>query len=144
MKTRASRPEDCERLFEIWHGAVLATHHFLAFEDFAFFSGLVRDQYLPNAALTVACDEQDSPIGFVGMTGCKVDALFVAPERHGEGVGRALIESTEPGCPRLSVDVNEQNEGALRFYERVGFRRIGRSPLDASGRPYPILHLARP
>jgi putative acetyltransferase len=28
------------------------------------------------------------------------------------------------------------------FYERLGFKRIGRSPLDDAGRPYPLLHLA--
>lgn len=40
------------------------------------------------------------------------------------------------------VDVNEQNEQALGFYEHHGFKTIGRSELDASGKPYPILHMA--
>jgi putative acetyltransferase len=40
--------------------------------------------------------------------------------------------------------VNEQNEGACAFYRKLGFRQVGRSELDDSGRPFPILHLARP
>ena len=37
MRIRAARPQDRERLYEIWHEAVLATHHFLSEEDRAFF-----------------------------------------------------------------------------------------------------------
>lgn len=43
----------------------------------------------------------------------------------------------------LSVDVNEQNEAALRFYEALGFAVVGRSPTDGAGRPFPLLHLKR-
>jgi putative acetyltransferase len=43
----------------------------------------------------------------------------------------------------LTVDVNEQNEPARRFYEALGFVAAGRSPLDDNGLPYPILHLRR-
>jgi putative acetyltransferase len=130
-------------LFDIWHSAVLHTHHFLSADDREHFALLVHDQYLPSVPLTVAVDEHDRPLAFMGMTGCKIDALFVAPERHGEGIGRALVDEAARICATLEVDVNEQNEAALRFYERLGFRRIGRSALDPSGRPYPILHLER-
>ena len=40
------------------------------------------------------------------------------------------------------VDVNEQNPQALGFYQHYGFEVIDRSPLDGSGKPYPILHMA--
>jgi putative acetyltransferase len=43
----------------------------------------------------------------------------------------------------LAVDVNEQNEAALRFYMMLGFSVGARSPLDAGGRPFPILHMKR-
>ena len=39
------------------------------------------------------------------------------------------------------VDVNEQNEQAYGFYRHLGFKVIGRDATDASGEPYPILHL---
>ncbi len=143
MRIRASRPEDADCLFEIWRGAAVATHHFLAPADFSFFADLVRDSYLPSAALTVATDETDHLIGFIGMTDNKIDALFVAPEKMDRGVGRRLIAEAGAGHCRLLVDVNEQNEAAVAFYRRLGFRCVGRSELDETGRPYPILHLAR-
>jgi putative acetyltransferase len=43
----------------------------------------------------------------------------------------------------LTVDVNEQNVAARGFYEALGFAVVGRSPMDDTGRPYPILHMRR-
>jgi putative acetyltransferase len=43
----------------------------------------------------------------------------------------------------LAVDVNEQNEAALGFYEALGFSVVGRSPTDEAGRPFPVLHMKR-
>jgi putative acetyltransferase len=41
----------------------------------------------------------------------------------------------------LTVDVNEQNAAARRFYEACGFVVEGRSELDEQGRPYPLLRM---
>jgi putative acetyltransferase len=43
----------------------------------------------------------------------------------------------------VSVDVNEENAAARSFYEALGFVLVGRSPLDDTGRPHPLLHLRR-
>ena len=45
---------------------------------------------------------------------------------------------------RLTVDVNEQNRTALKFYQALGFVRVGRSATDDTGRPFPLLHLSQP
>ena len=42
------------------------------------------------------------------------------------------------------MDVNEQNDVAIAFYERMGFKQIGHSELDATGRPFPIVHMELP
>jgi putative acetyltransferase len=141
VSIRAKTHADVPALFDIWRRAVIATHHFLSAADFAEIEALVRDIYLPAAELWVAADESAPPVGFIGLSGAHIDALFVAPNAHGRGVGRRLVEHAR-GMPRpLSVDVNEQNEGALAFYRRLGFRVSGRSPTDDQGRPYPLLHL---
>jgi putative acetyltransferase len=44
----------------------------------------------------------------------------------------------------LTVDVNEQNPAACRFYEACGFVVEGRSELDSTGRPFPLLHMRLP
>ena len=141
VRIRPSRAEDVPRLFEIWRDAVAATHGFLSDEDRDFFTAIVRDQYLPATPFIVAVDKADRPIAFLGMTGARIDSLFVAPGQHGRGIGRRLIDHARGLHPQLSVDVNEQNRGAVAFYERMGFRRVGRSETDDSGHPYPLLHL---
>ena len=139
---RKARSDDRDALFAIWESAVRATHHFLSEEDCQFFAAMVCDEYLPTACLWCAVDADDRPIGFLGMTGNRIDTLFVAANNHGAGIGSALIVHARRDAPHLLVDVNEQNEGAVAFYRHMGFRPVGRSPLDDSGRPYPILHMA--
>jgi putative acetyltransferase len=140
-RIRASRANDVPRLFEIWQGAVAATHDFVSREAKAEIAGIVREQYLPNAPLWVIVEEAGRPLGFMGMTGATMDSLFIDPAHHGRGLGRAMVEHARALAPELSVDVNEQNQGAVAFYRRLGFREVGRSPTDDSGRPYPLLHL---
>ena len=85
------------------------------------------------------------PVGWMGLAGSKIEALFLAPEARGQGGGRRLVErAQELKGGQLTVDVNEQNPAARGFYERLGFVVIGRSELDGTGRPFPLLHLRRP
>jgi putative acetyltransferase len=140
---RLSKPSDLPFLFDIWHAAARATHTFLSEEDIAFYAQQVRDVYLPSCPFWIAVGENDEPKGFLGMTGSKIDSLFVHPDHHGQGIGRALIDHVASISKSLTVDVNEQNEGACAFYRKLGFHPVGRSELDDSGRPFPILHLAR-
>ncbi|HEX8703055.1 MAG TPA: acetyltransferase [Myxococcaceae bacterium] len=137
---RSSTLADVDAMFRVWHDAVRATHHFLTEEDIAFYATMVREQYLPSAALTVAVDG-GQVVGFLGVTGAKLDALFIDPAVHGRGIGRQMVEFARAGHDLMDVDVNEANHSACAFYERMGFVRIGRSPLDEQGRPMPLLHL---
>ncbi|WP_267461661.1 GNAT family N-acetyltransferase [Klebsiella pneumoniae] len=40
-----------------------------------------------------------------------------------------------------TTNVNEQNEQAVGFYQKMGFRVTGRSETDDLGQPYPLLNL---
>lgn len=141
MIIRRSKPSDADALFRVWERAVDATHHFLTASDRQEIARLVREDYLPAASLLVAEDDDGRPIGFLGLSERHIDSLFVDPAVHGRGVGRALIAHVRGDSEGLTVDVNEQNEGAVGFYERLGFRTVGRSALDDGGRPYPLLHM---
>lgn len=140
---RPSIPNDAITVHEVWARSVKATHDFLTPQDFEEISEIVRTQYAPVASLLLA-ELDDRIVGFMGMTDLSVDGLFIDPDHHGRGIGRAFIaEARKAGGP-LTVDVNEQNTGALAFYERMGFEFVSRSEVDDEGRPYPLLHLAEP
>lgn len=132
--TDADRP----RLLAIWQAAIDATHDFLSPAHRREIEGMVASEYIPHAAFLVA-EEDGRVVAFLDATGSHVDSLFVDPPSHGRGVGRALMARVNAA----SVDVNEQNPGALGFYRALGFAVAGRSATDEGGRPYPILHLHR-
>lgn len=71
-----------------------------------------------------------------------MEVLFVDPAFHGQGIGAALLRHGLSLHPAMTTDVNEQNDQAIGFYERMGFRRTGRSPRDRQGRPYLLIHLS--
>ncbi|HUD91203.1 MAG TPA: acetyltransferase [Sphingobium sp.] len=137
---RPSRPDEGARIIEIWRGAVDATHHFLTAEDRLAIDEMVCG-FLPHAPLWLAVDENDYPLAFMLIDDGHMEALFVDPARRGTGIGAALVRHGLTRHPKMTTDVNEQNDQAVRFYERMGFRRAGRSPIDGQGRPYPLIHL---
>ena len=70
-----------------------------------------------------------------------IDSMFLAPEFMARGVGRQMLRLAQSQWADLTVDVNEQNEAATRFYEACGFVVTGRSEQDEQGRPFPLLHM---
>ena len=141
INIRRSRHDEGKKLIAIWCRSVDATHDFLSKEYRIELEKLVRS-FLPEAPLWVAADEQEEPVAFMLLTGDHMDALFVDPEARGCGVGKLLIEHALSLAPTLTTNVNEQNEQAVGFYKKLGFRVTGRAELDELGRPYPLLHLA--
>ena len=139
-KIRPSRSSDASEVLAIWRRAVDATHDFLTPEDRAAIDMEVQE-LLPRLPLWVAVDENDRPIGFISLSDLSLDALFIDPLKHGTGIGRSLVEFALRSNSYLMTDVNEQNEQALAFYKRLGFKEVGRSPIDGQGRPYPLIHM---
>jgi ribosomal protein S18 acetylase RimI-like enzyme len=68
-----------------------------------------------------------------------INILAAYPEYRGLGLGTSLLEAahmlaSEAGCNELSLEVFEQNDGAVRLYERHGYREIARLPAV----PHPV------
>lgn len=140
---RLSSVRDLDRMHEVWHASVVATHDFVSESDLGDICVQVRNDYLPNRPLLVAVDSQDRVVGFMGMNGHELESLFIAPTCHGRGLGRAFIDQASAKSPDLEVGVNAQNRQAVAFYEAVGFTAYTTSPTDDDGRPYPILRMRR-
>lgn len=137
--------KDYPEILTVWEASVRATHHFLAEEDLLFYKVAIRDTYLPSGMLRLFCIREDNGdmSGFTGLSNDAIEMLFIRPDLRGTGIGKALLRYAVMEQQMTKVDVNEQNGQALGFYEHEGFHITGRSELDASGKPYPILHLSR-
>src|SRR5262245_7113497 len=141
MTIRQAVPDDRDALLDIWLRSVRATHAFLTEADIQALLPEVRDAALPALELWVLCSDDGTPVGFLGLGGAHVEAMFIAPEWSRRGGGRMLLDHARRLKGALTVDVNEQNPGAVRFYEACGFVVVGRSEVDSGGRPFPLLHM---
>ena len=144
-RIRPARQDERGLLLELWERSVRGTHGFLHNRDLEFLRPLVRELLSSDAMdIWVLADGDDVPIGFLGLDGDDISALFLEPCYRRQGGGRQLVEHAQAlRGGALTVDVNEQNISARRFYEALGFVQVGRSAVDDHGLLYPVLHLRR-
>jgi len=76
------------------------------------------------------------PVGCVGMRAfpgepgaCEMKRMYVAPERHGAGIGRALVQALLEGARsrgyrRMLLDTGPLQAAAIGLYEACGFVRV--------------------
>ena len=89
----------------------------------------------------------DSAGGVVGTIACVVidgneghlRGMAVLPEWQGRGIAEKLLQAAEEelaarGCVRITLDTTEPLLRAVRFYEKHGYRRSGRTT-DFFGMP---------
>jgi len=139
---RAATSEDHPRIVRVWRASVEATHDFLTPEDVAGYETHVT-AYLPQMQEVLVATDGSEIQGFIAHGDGHIEMLFVHPSAHRRGVGTALVDHVGARFPHLHVSVNEENPGALRFYQTRGFTVVGRSETDGEGQPHPLLHLER-
>ncbi len=125
----------------VWEASVRATHDFLKEEDIEYFKPLILNTYLDAVELRCIRNDTKKIVGFVGVTEQNLEMLFIHPDYRGQKIGTSLLDYSIEHLNVRKVDVNEQNEQAVGFYKHYGFEVISRSELDASGKPYPTLHM---
>lgn len=126
---------------EVWEASVRATHHFLKEEDIQYFKPLILNEYLNAVDLRCIRNNEQHIVGFIGVAERNIEMLFIHPNTRGKGIGKFLTQYAIKELNSNKVDVNEDNEQAVGFYKSMGFKIIGRSELDGTGKPYPILHM---
>lgn len=104
---RPSRPDEGERIIEIWREAVDATHHFLSSEDRIAIEREVGS-FLPQAPLWLVVDQDDCPLAFMFIDDGHMEALFVEPSSHGQGIGAALVRHCLTLHPSMTTDVTSK------------------------------------
>ena len=102
------------------------------------YCGLLQN---PDTPILVAQNEQGEVLGYAMLqvkaiddghpvllprTFLYIDDLCVEESLRGAGIGAALVQAVralahERGIEKIELNVWECNEGAMRFYERLGF-----------------------
>lgn len=132
--------ETYAEIVEIWELSVRATHDFLSEEDIQYYKKQIKEHYLDAVDLYIV-KKENQVLGFMGVVDDGIEMLFLNPDFRGKGLGKLFVQYALSQLGVSRVDVNEQNEQALLFYQKMGFSVKGRSALDGEGKPYPILHL---
>ena len=89
-------------------------------------------------------------IGSLGRVEYSVSNVAVYPGHRGRGIGGILLaraeqEASRAGCYSLVLDVETDNEGAIRLYERLGFAtRTRTAPLVLDGRAFSFHRMGKP
>lgn len=138
---RLATVSDYPRIMEIWESAVKATHDFLSDEDFNYFKEVIPRDYLPHLDVFLILDNKEAK-GFASVSEGNLEMLFIHNDSRGKGYGKKLYQFMKGETGLTKVDVNEQNPQAIGFYEKMGFKKTGRSEKDGSGKNYPIIHMS--
>lgn len=134
-------PEDYPQIVAVWEASVRATHNFVSDADIEFFRPIVQNALPEIKQIVCLRDAAGLVVGFVAVENQKIEMLFISPEVRGQGGGKNLLNYAVNVFGATELDVNEQNHQAVGFYLHMGFEVIGRSELDGTGKPYPLLHM---
>jgi putative acetyltransferase len=131
FRIRRAVPADHDAIRDIWLRAVRVPHEFRG-----------RGSVLSSFELWVLCPRWSGPVGFMGLSGASVEALFIAPEWIGLGGGSRLLNHARAMKGRLRVELSERNPGAARFYLACGFEVVDRFDMDGDGGgPSPMVRM---
>lgn len=132
-----------EQLLGVWESSVKATHLFLSENEIESIKKYVPQALNEIPHLIIVENENQVPLGFMGIVEQHLEMLFISHEERGKGLGKELPQY---GIEKYSINdlaVNEQNPLAKGFYEHIGFKVYKRTDNDEQGNPYPLLYMSR-
>ena len=130
---RWATPDDLNRIAEI-EVFNYRLKFYPIFQDDGFYFGELQ---VPNVARRYADSLEDIQVwddgvvkGFILVRDSEVKKLFVEPVLQGQGIGARLLEYAVEHMGAKTLWALEKNEGAIRFYQRHGFRLTGERKLE--------------
>ncbi|BBN83670.1 acetyltransferase [Pseudoalteromonas sp. A25] len=120
MQVRQYRVSDLEAVLDSWEVATRLAHDFMTDEFIAQERKNIAEIYLPNTDTWVAQIGGDVK-GFIALMGNEVGAIFLQPDYHGRGIGKALMDKAQELHGNLEVEVFKANSIGRNFYSKYGF-----------------------
>lgn len=101
---------------------------------------------MEKSEIFVLAEHDDEPVGFASYSAtttngvAKLHKLYVLPNFHGKGLGKALLNFVTQevlllGATSLRLNLNRYNR-AKQFYERNGFSVVGQEDVDIGNNYY--------
>ena len=131
---RKYRDTDVEELLDVWYQSSSIAHPFMEPAFMEQERQNIRKIYIPNTKTWVYTNE-DGLDGFIAMMGNEVGAIFVRPERQGQGIGKELMDLVCQFHKEVEVEVFKDNKIGRRFYDKYGFKVIKELMHEETNRP---------
>jgi len=132
LTIRQYQTSDLAAVLDSWEVATRLAHTFMTDEFIAQERKNVAEIYIPNTDTWVA--EIDGVVeGFIALIGNEVGAIFLQPNWHGKGVGKALMDQAQALHGDLEVEVFKENSIGRAFYLRYGFEFLEQKLHEPTG-----------
>jgi len=131
---RRADERDLDPMVDIWYRASVSAHDFIDAAYWTANRAAMRETYLPMAENWVV-EAAGEVAGFCSLAGDRLAAIFVRPGIQRRGLGGRLLEHAKSLRERLELFVYAENDSALAFYRRHGFRVVGEGVDAATGHP---------
>ena len=132
MKIRQYKNSDLDAVLSSWERATRLAHPFMTDEFIARERKNVAEIYLPiTDTWVIEFDEEVK--GFIALMGNEVGAIFLQPEFHGKGAGKALMDKAQDLHGDLEVEVFKENSIGRKFYSQYGFEFLEQKLHEPTG-----------
>ncbi|RXT07030.1 GNAT family N-acetyltransferase [Ammoniphilus sp. CFH 90114] len=120
---RKYEEQDLEEIINIFIAASRLAHSFVSEEFIQEEVHNIRSLYI-HQTRTFVYEHNHKVIGFICLMANEIGALFVAPQWHGCGIGKDLMNYVRSLHKTLEVEVFKENQMARSFYETCGFTEL--------------------
>jgi putative acetyltransferase len=132
MQIRQYEKTDLEAVLSSWEKATRLAHPFMSDDFIAQERINVAEKYLPNTDTWVV-EIEGNVEGFIALMGNEVGAIFLMPNFHGKGAGKALMDKAQELHGDLEVEVFKENTIGRKFYSLYGFVQIEEKTHEPTG-----------
>ena len=130
---RKLKNKEIDKVMEIWKFSTVKAHSFIDEKYWENNYDVVKSIYMPLAD-TFVYDDGESIRGFISIVDNEfIGALFIDIDYQGLGIGSKLIDYVSNKYKKLGLAVYKENEGAVMFYQKKGFKVIREQQNEDSG-----------
>jgi ribosomal protein S18 acetylase RimI-like enzyme len=119
-------PQYAEQTVKMWRDSkeqAIGQKEIHSFENHVYFlNNILPELFQINLALI-----DDRVVGMIAYNETEISQLYIHIDYQGMGIGQTLLDKVKAkSSGRLTLYTLEVNENAQRFYEKNGFKIIGR------------------